>query len=69
MKLFFKRASEMQPILSKLLVKCIEDDTYLDIQEKALFYYELLYQNLQEVFLFYNKKIILLIFQRQKIFY
>lgn len=42
MKLFFKRAPEMQPVLGKLLARAVEDSTNQDIHDKGLLYYRLL---------------------------
>ena len=47
MKLFFKRAPEMQSMLGRLLVSAVNDTTNQDVHDKALLYYRLLATNVE----------------------
>lgn len=48
MKLFFKRAPEMQKMLGRLLKKAIEDTSKVDVRDRALLFYRLLQVDLNE---------------------
>eukprot|EP00164_Ancoracysta_twista_P001705 GFYU01002235.1.p1 GENE.GFYU01002235.1~~GFYU01002235.1.p1 ORF type:complete len:611 (-),score=160.67 GFYU01002235.1:77-1909(-) len=48
MKLFFKRAPEVQPILGQLLETAINDFSNTDVHDRALLYYRLLRYNVNE---------------------
>jgi len=48
MKLFFKRAPEMQHMLGRLLKTCLEDTSCAAVHDRALLYYRLLRQNLDD---------------------
>jgi len=49
MKLFFKKPGECQKVLGKLFVKAIDDSNDVDVHDRALFYYRLLQNNIDEV--------------------
>lgn len=48
MKLFFKRAPEMQPVLGRLLRKALDDTSNVDVRDRALLYYRLLRSHFPE---------------------
>jgi len=50
-KLLFKRAPEMQPIMGKLLRAALDDTSSVDVRDRALLYYRLLRHCLAQVIL------------------
>jgi len=48
MKLFFKRAKEVQPVLGKLFKLACNDTSHPDVHDRALLYYRLIQANLGE---------------------
>lgn len=48
MRLFFKRAPEMQPVLGRLLRAALDDTSNVDVRDRALLYYRLLRAHLPE---------------------
>jgi hypothetical protein len=49
MKLLFKRAPEMQPVMGQLLRTALDDSSNVDVRDRALLYYRLLRQHLPQV--------------------
>lgn len=48
MKLLFKRAPEMQPVMGQLLHAALDDSSNVDVRDRALLYYRLLRQHLSQ---------------------
>lgn len=48
MKLFFKKPPECQDMLGRLLKYCVDEETHMDVHDRALLYYRLLKTNPKE---------------------
>lgn len=48
MKLFFKKPPECQHMLGRLLKFCVDEETHMDVHDRALLYYRLLKTNTKE---------------------
>lgn len=48
MKLFFKKPPECQDMLGRLLKFCVDEETHMDVHDRALLYYRLLKTNAKE---------------------
>lgn len=48
MKLFFKKPPECQDMLGRLLKFCVDEETHMDVHDRALLYYRLLKTNVKE---------------------